>query len=225
MRSFHIVWDWNGTLLDDLDIVVESLNVGTARFGVPPIDHDGYRDHFTRPVRGFYDSLFGRAISDMEWAELNRSFHDEYHARVERARLTTGARETIDRVVDLGWSQSLLSMSMHDHLLEIVSSHGIADRFLSVDGIRSNTGGLKAGHLGAHLDSLQKEPATVLLIGDTPDDAMAARGVGAGIVLYDGGSHHLDALHALGAPVAATLAGALDLAIRLAEDETQAAGV
>jgi phosphoglycolate phosphatase-like HAD superfamily hydrolase len=219
------VWDWNGTLLDDLDIVVESLNVGTARFGVPPIDHDGYRDHFTRPVRGFYDSLFGRAISDMEWAELNRSFHDEYHARVERARLTTGARETIDRVVDLGWSQSLLSMSMHDHLLEIVSSHGIADRFLSVDGIRSNTGGLKAGHLGAHLDSLQKEPATVLLIGDTPDDAMAARGVGAGIVLYDGGSHHLDALHALGAPVADTLMDALDLAIRLAEDETQEAGV
>jgi len=225
VRSFHIVWDWNGTLLDDLDIVVESLNVGTARFGVPPIDHDGYRDHFTRPVRGFYDSLFGRAISDMEWAELNRSFHDEYHTRVERASLTTGARETIDRVVDLGWSQSLLSMSVHDHLLEIVSSHGIADRFLSVDGIRSNTGGLKAGHLGAHLDSLQKEPATVLLIGDTPDDAMAARGVGAGIVLYDGGSHHLDALHALGAPVADTLMDALDLAIRLAEDETQEAGV
>ena len=225
MRSFHIVWDWNGTLLDDLGIVVESLNVGTARFGVPPIDHDGYRDHFTRPVRGFYDSLFGRAISDMEWAELNRSFHDEYYARVERATLTTGARETIDRVVELGWSQSLLSMSIHDHLLEIVSSHGIADRFLSVEGIRSNTGGLKSGHLEAHLDSLQKEPATVLLIGDTPDDAMAARGVGAGIVLYDGGSHHLDALHALGAPVADTLVDALDLAIRLAEGENQEAGV
>jgi phosphoglycolate phosphatase-like HAD superfamily hydrolase len=139
--------------------------------------------------------------------------------------LTTGARETIDRVVELGWSQSLLSMSIHDHLLEIVSSHGITDRFLSVDGIRSNTGGLKAGHLEAHLDSLQKEPASVLLIGDTPDDAIAARGVGAGVVLYDGGSHHLDVLHAIGAPVADTLGDALDLAIRLAEDETQEAGV
>jgi phosphoglycolate phosphatase-like HAD superfamily hydrolase len=219
------VWDWNGTLLDDLDIVVESLNVGTARLGVAPIDHDGYRDHFTRPVRGFYDSLFGHAISDMEWAELNKSFHDEYYARVERAALTTGALETIDRVVELGWSQSLLSMSVHDHLLEIVSSHGIADRFLSVDGIRSTTGGLKAGHLEAHLDSLQKEPASVVLIGDTPDDAMAARGVGAGIVLYDGGSHHLDVLHALGAPVAKSLGDALDVAIRLAEDETEEAGV
>ena len=225
MRSLHIVWDWNGTLLDDLDIVVESLNVGTARFGVAPIDHNGYRDHFTRPVRGFYESLFSRPVSDMEWAQLNKSFHDEYYARVERATLTTGAREAIDRVVALGWSQSLLSMSIHDRLLEIVSSHGIADRFISIDGIRSPTGGLKARHLEAHLESLQKEPTVVLLIGDTPDDAMAARGVGAAIVLYDGGSHHLDALHALGAPVADTLGEALDAAVRLAEGETLEAGV
>lgn len=220
MRPLHIVWDWNGTLLDDLDIVIESLNVGTARFGVDPIDHDGYRDHFTRPVRGFYESLFDRPVSDMEWAQLNKSFHDEYEARAERATLTTGARETIDRVVELGWSQSLLSMSMHDHLLEIVALHGIADRFVSIDGLPNATGGLKARHLETHLAKLQREPTTVLLIGDTPDDAMAARGVGAGIVLYDGGSHHLDALHALGAPVAGTLEEALDVAVQLAESDT-----
>ena len=84
--------------------------------------------------------------------------------------------ETIDRVAGLGWSQSLLSMSMHDHLLEIVASHGIADRFVSIDGLPSATGGLKARHLEAHLAKLQREPTTVLLIGDTPDDAMAGRG-------------------------------------------------
>lgn len=219
MHPIHVVWDWNGTLLDDLDIVIESLNVGTARFGVGPIDHDGYRDHFTRPVRGFYESLFARPVSDMEWAQLNKSFHDEYEARAERAPLTTGAREAIDRVVELGWSQSLLSMSMHDHLLEIVASHGIAERFVAIDGLPGATGGLKARHLETHLAKIRREPNTVLLIGDTPDDAMAARGVGAGIVLYDGGSHHLDALHALGAPVAATLDEALDLAVQLAESD------
>jgi phosphoglycolate phosphatase-like HAD superfamily hydrolase len=213
------VWDWNGTLLDDLDIVIESLNVGIARFGVEPIDRDGYRDHFTRPVRGFYESLFARPVSDMEWAQLNKSFHDEYSARAERAELTVGARAAIDRAAGLGWSQSLLSMAMHDHLLEIVAAHGIADRFVSIDGLPNATGGLKARHLETHLAKLQREPTNVLLIGDTPDDAMAARGVGAGIVLYDGGSHHLDALHALGAPVAGTLDEALDLAVRLAESD------
>ena len=34
----HIIWDWNGTLFDDLHIVVESVNVSLAELGAPPID-------------------------------------------------------------------------------------------------------------------------------------------------------------------------------------------
>lgn len=223
VRSLHVVWDWNGTLLDDLHIVIEALNVGTARFGIDPIGPDGYRDHFTRPVRGFYESLLGRPISDMEWDQLNKSFHDEYHARVEQAALTAGGREAIERVESLGWTQSLLSMSVHDHLLALVASHGIARHFLAVDGIRSATGGLKAGHLDTHLRTIGKVPEDVVLIGDTPDDATAARAVGAGIIMFDGGSHHLHHLEASGAPVAHTLSQAIDIAVRVAEGETEMA--
>ncbi len=217
------MWDWNGTLLDDLEIVVESLNVGTAEFGVNPIDADGYRDHFTRPVRAFYDSLFGRPVSDMEWAYLNKTFHDEYYERVHRAPLTVGAVDAVDRVSSLGWSQSLLSMSIHDQLLTAVMSRGIADHFTLIDGLTVPTGGLKSEHLETHLDSLGHEPGGVVLIGDTPDDAVAARQVGAEVILFDGGSHHLPTLKAMGAPVAHTLDEAIDLASSVAEGGTLAA--
>lgn len=220
VRSLHIVWDWNGTLLDDLEIVVESLNVGTAAFGIGPIDEDGYRDHFTRPVRAFYESLFSRPISDTEWAQLNKTFHDEYYARVRRAPLTVDATHALERVVEFGWTQSLLSMSIHAQLLEHVASHGITDRFSLIDGLREPTGGLKSQHLETHLNSLGQVPGNALLIGDTPDDAVAARQVGAGIILYDGGSHHLPALRAMRAPVAHSLAEAIELASRVAEGET-----
>lgn len=220
MTPLHIVWDWNGTLLDDLEIVVEALNVGTAAFGVAPIDEDGYRDHFTRPVRAFYCSLFGRTVSDVEWAYLNKTFHDEYYARVHRAVLTVDAVDAIDRVRGLGWSQSLLSMSVHDQLLPAVTERGIADRFSLIDGLTSPTGGLKSRHLEIHLDSLGHDPRGALLIGDTPDDAVAARHVGAEIILYDGGSHHLPTLEAMGAPVAHSLNDAVDLARRVAGGET-----
>ncbi|MGH8913908.1 MAG: HAD family hydrolase [Acidimicrobiia bacterium] len=223
MRPLHIVWDWNGTLLDDLEIVVESLNVGTASFGVAPIDESGYRDHFTRPVRAFYDSLFGRTVSDMEWGYLNKTFHDEYHNRVSRASLTEGATTVLDRVRSLGWSQSLLSMSAQEQLLEAVSSRGIGDYFTLIGGLIIPTGGLKSEHLETHLSSLALDAADVLLIGDTPDDAVAARQAGAGIILYDGGSHHLPALMAMGAPVAHSLTQAIDLARQAPEGETQGA--
>jgi phosphoglycolate phosphatase-like HAD superfamily hydrolase len=211
----HVVWDWNGTLLDDLRVVIESLNVGTARFGIPALDEDGYRDHFTRPVRSFYDSLFGRPVTDMEWLHLNKTFHDEYYARSYRAPLTVDAVEAVDRVAALGWSQSLLSMSVHDHLLAAVSSRGLADRFTLIDGLTEATGGLKSEHLKSHLAELDRDPADVIVIGDTPDDATAARQVGAAVVLYDGGSHHLPTLEAMGVAVAHTLYDAVELAMRI----------
>lgn len=217
--SVHIVWDWNGTLLDDLDVVVESLNVGIASLGIAPIDADGYRDHFTRPVRAFYDSLFGRPVADMEWDFLDKVFHDEYASRSHRAPLTMGAQEAVARIAGLGWSQSVLSMSVHDQLLEAVASRGIADRFTFIDGLTVPGGGLKRRHLESHLASLDLDGGIVVLIGDTPDDSVAARRVGAEVILFDGGSHHLHTLKATGAPVARTLDEAVDIAWGLAQAE------
>src|SRR5918994_175906 len=78
MIDAHLVWDWNGTLLDDLGIVVEAVNHSTAAFGLNPITANDYRDHYTRPVRDFYDRLFGRTIDDDGWLLLNYGYHDTY---------------------------------------------------------------------------------------------------------------------------------------------------
>jgi phosphoglycolate phosphatase-like HAD superfamily hydrolase len=206
----HVVWDWNGTLLDDLDIVIEALNVGISGFGVHPIDEHEYRNHFTRPIRSFYDSLLARTVSDMEWELLNKTFHEEYFSRVHRARLAGDAMVAIEHVEARGWGQSLLSMTTQDQLNEIVASFRVADRFLRIDGLRGETGGLKAGYLADHLKSLGVQPSRALVVGDTPDDAAAARHVGARVVLYDGGSHHPDELSSIGVPVVSTLVEALE---------------
>jgi len=116
----HLVWDWNGTLLDDLPIVVEAVNRSIAMFDVGPIDADGYRDHYTRPVRHFYDNLFGRVVADEEWLRLNTMFHDVYFDLATDADLAPGAREAIRSLEEAGWGQSLLSMSPQDWLSAIV---------------------------------------------------------------------------------------------------------
>lgn len=219
MSRLHVVWDWNGTLLDDLPVIIEALNVGLGRLGLDPIDEHAYRDHFTRPVRGFYDSVFGRPVTDREWADLNETFHDEYYARAHAAPLTVDALDAVDHASGLGWTQSVLSMSAHHRLVEMVADHGLVDRFVLVEGLEAPTGETKAGHLEKHLAALERVGDEVVLVGDTPDDASAARTVGAEIVLYDGGSHHLPTLAATGAPVAHTLVQAMRMAERLALGE------
>ena len=74
----HVVWDWNGTLLDDLPLVVESVNVLMHDRGFAAITTEDYTTNYTRPVRLFYERLFGRAIDDDEWAHVDEVFHRAY---------------------------------------------------------------------------------------------------------------------------------------------------
>ena len=212
MTRLHVIWDWNGTLLDDLAVVIEAASVGLAEFGIDPLDEDIYRDHFTRPVRAFYDSLFARPVSDYEWERLNWVFHEEYMARADEAELTEDAIEALDRVGSEGDGQSLLSMSPQEWLDRIVDRKGVSHRFSLVSGLSGETGGLKAEHMESHIARLGLDPASSVIIGDTPDDATAARHVGAKVVLYDGGSHHLPVLQGTNAPVAHSLVEAVEVA-------------
>lgn len=207
-----MVWDWNGTLLDDLAVVIEAANVGLAEFDFPALDEDSYRDHFTRPVRSFYDSLIGRPTTDEEWLRLNEIFHAEYMERAHRADLAVDAREAMDLVGQEPTAQSLLSMSPQDWLEGILHRKGVSHRFSLVTGLRGETGGLKAAHMTQHIKSLDVDPQSTVMIGDTPDDAAAARHVGAAVVLYNGGSHHLPMLEQTNAPVAHSLVEAVEIA-------------
>jgi phosphoglycolate phosphatase-like HAD superfamily hydrolase len=209
----HLVWDWNGTLLDDLPIVVEAVNRSIAMFDVGPIDADGYRDHYTRPVRHFYDSLFGRVVADEEWLRLNTMFHDVYFDLATDADLAPGAREAMDLLEQAGWGQSLLSMSPQDWLSAIVDRLQLSHRLSLVDGMSEMTGGLKATHMEVHLRLLGMDGESVVVVGDTPDDVAAARHVGAKAILFHVGSHHIDVLEAEGVPIAETLVEAVELAL------------
>ena len=211
------MWDWNGTLFDDLDVVVRSVNHGLAGLGAIRIDLNGYRSHYTRPVKVFYDRLIGREITPEEWITVDRVFHDAYRSALAEARLTADASEALATVASGGHTQSLLSMFPHQDLIPLVERIGISGFFDRIDGLSSGSpGDLKASYLEVHLRNLilGEDPRSVVVIGDTPDDAIAASHVGARPILYDGGSHHRADLEATGAEVASTLMAAVEMAFR-----------
>ncbi|MFT5564334.1 MAG: phosphoglycolate phosphatase-like HAD superfamily hydrolase [Myxococcota bacterium] len=212
----HVVWDWNGTLLDDLPLVVESVNVLMYERELTPITAADYTAHYTRPVRVFYERLFGRPVLDDEWAHVDAMFHDHYDAHVAAsARLMDGAREAMGSVARAGRTQSLLSMYQHEQLVPLVERFGITDRFTEIQGLTGPGGGHKQPHLEFHLAleahlHAADDPSQVLIIGDTLDDARAARHIGAQAVLLASGSAPRSVLETAGVPVVDTLAEALE---------------
>ncbi len=208
--NLHVIWDWNGTLLDDLGIVVDAVNASLAEMGAPPIDADGYRDHYTRPVPVFYERLLGRPVSAGEWAHIDDVFHRVYRASLGDARLAADALSALDAVAVRGATQSLLSMWWHDELLPAAQRFGV-DRYMTrIEGNRGEAGETKLRHLASHLAALGRDRGVV--IGDSLDDGWAAHEAGVPCVLYDGGSHHRRELAALGVPIAGSLVEAVELA-------------
>lgn len=211
----HVVWDWNGTLVEDLPVVVESVNAALDAIGEAPITDDDYRANYTRPVERFYDQLLERPITVDEFAILDRVFHEQYRATLDRVPLANDAVEAIEAVAARGWTQSILSMWWEEELLEVVAQHGLIDRMALVQGNRDDPGGEKAGHLLRHLSALRVGPESVVMIGDSIDDAAAAGVVGTACVLYDGGSHHVGDLVGVGVPVTDSLVTAVEIAAQI----------
>lgn len=207
----HLVWDWNGTLLDDLPLVVAAANVAFASVGGPVITAEEHRRDFRRPVRDYYASVLGRPVDEEEFARLDKVFHDAYQAGLATCRLAPDAEEALR-----SWSgtQSLLSMWFHTDLVPTVDRMGLTPYFVRVDGLRAAVGGgPKHPHLVTHLTALRLTGEEVVLIGDTVDDAEAAATVGARCVLYTGGFTDERRLRATGVPVVDSLTEAVAIAM------------
>lgn len=208
----HVVWDWNGTLLDDNDAVLASVNAVCAEFGRDPVELDEWRELYTRPIVRSYERLLGRTLSESDWATLDLRYHDSYRELLHTCRLATGAPEALSQWRAGGKTQSLLSMWFHDELVSLINELRLVEFFARVDGLRDRIGGgSKATHLAAHLAELNLDPAEVVLIGDVLDDARAAAHVGAECVLVATGMTSGKALRGNGYPVADSIQEAFEL--------------
>lgn len=206
----HIVWDWNGTLLDDNDAVVAAVNTVCAAYGREHIDLDRWRSVFGRPLLQAYERVLERALDEHDWARIDVLYHEAYRELLHTCGLARGVPELLRQWSEGDRTQSLLSMWFHDELVPLVTEFDLAPLFARIDGLRADAGGgSKAVHLDEHVTSLGLDPAGVVLIGDVTDDAHAAEQVGAGCVLLTTGVMSRKRLEDTGFPVVDSIAEAL----------------
>jgi phosphoglycolate phosphatase-like HAD superfamily hydrolase len=210
----HVVWDWNGTLLDDFELTAEIAGRTLAALGVEGVTGEDIRTHFRRPFGAFYASLFGRPVSADEFRYIRDRYLFEYEARHLELRLQPDALAAMDLLAERDATQSLLSMAPDGQLQALVDHHRIRHRFALVEGSpQDDSDGSKADHLARHLATLGVAPTTAVVIGDTVDDHEAAEASGAASVLVTTGSTSRASLETTGAPVVDTLVEAAQITI------------
>lgn len=204
----RIIWDWNGTLLDDNHASLSALNAILSRRGLKTVSLDYYRKNFAFPVRYFYESL-GVEIEREDWDALAQEYHDAYHEC--ELRLAADAKDALELVKDNGVAQAVVSAMREDYLLSDMDRFGIRSYFEAVLGTNNLDGFSKLSRIRDYV-ALAGESEEYVVIGDSLHDREVADAIGAGCVFYGGGSHDPSRLSHLG-PVASTLTGAVRLAL------------
>lgn len=182
----YIVWDWNGTLLDDAWMCCRILNEMRASRGMSPVTVQQYRESFDFPVIEYYRKI-GFDFSKEDWETMAKEFADIYELVRDECSLRDDARETIARVAWLGYKQAILSAYRQHLLEEVVESFGLRPQFTRLVGVDNHYAagkGDKAKHL---LELLGGNASELLFVGDTTHDYEVATSIGADCVLVDGG--------------------------------------
>ncbi|MFJ8442846.1 HAD family hydrolase [Kitasatospora griseola] len=207
----HVVWDWNGTLKDDLDDHVNALNATLRALGGPMVDRETYRAELTGPSRAFYNRLLGREVTEQEWTAGNAAFLA--HLRAQPVRLRDGAVDMLTALHEAGLTQSLLAQCPSDTVMREAADAGVARFFTRIDGHTALSDDAVVSPLTAHLEALGLigRGHRVLLIGDTVADADAAFTNRLFTVIFSGGHQHPDWPANAGFPVVDSLADAVGL--------------
>ena len=212
----HIVWDWNGTLLDDNHANLAAVNAVCAGFGRESVELEYWRSIFRRPLISCYEELLGRSFAEGEWARAEELYDSNYVKHLPTCDLAQGVPDVLHDWNGKGGTQSLLSMASHDHLVPLIGERGLTPHFTRVDGRRFETEqDSKAEHLIHHLRHQELDPARVVLIGDIDDDARAAHAAGAQSILVASGLMSRARLEATGAVVVDSPTEAVAMAMSL----------
>jgi len=200
----HIIWDWNGTLINDIWLVVEIMNKMLKKRNMPGIDLKKYGEIFDFPVIDYYAKL-GFNFSKESFEELTVEFISEYYTRFNECKLFNEVEEVLKKIRDMGIPQSILSASKEDVLIEKIKYYGIDKYFNRIIGLENHYAESKVERGKKWIDELNLNPQDVLLMGDTAHDYDVSKHIGCDCLLIANGHYSYERLAKLGVDVIGTL--------------------
>ena len=184
-----ILWDWNGTLIDDSSLCVSILNEILSEYGKNSVDVCFYRKNFCFPVSAFY-RLISLPYDGVEFNTVSATFISKYRKYWKKAMLQPGASFVLQTIHQHGIEQSILSAGKQEDVDRFILHHNLAKYFTSVHG----TNNIRAeGKLNVGLEVVRKyecKPSKILLVGDTLHDLEIGNTIGCRTLLYTKGHNH-----------------------------------
>jgi phosphoglycolate phosphatase len=189
----HIIWDWNGTILNDVDHAVKVMNTLLEEHQLPLINRDYYREIFDFPVLNYYQKL-GFNFERESFENLCHKFVERFMHGLPHLPLIPEMESVVSQLKDKKIMQSILSATDQANLEGMINHFKLNEYFKFVFGIANKLAGSKVyrGHMLIK-ESRVHESKTVM-IGDTLHDLEVAKALGIDVVLISHGHQSFDRL-------------------------------
>ncbi len=195
----HVIWDFNGTIFDDVDVGIKSANVLLERQGLPLIENrQQYRDVFGFPIIDYYRKL-GLVTTEESYNELAPVWVDIYNEFEKTAKIFDGVEDKLKKIKSAGLHQIILSATETEMLKAQVKRLGIYDYFdevLGLDNIRAYS------KVEVAKEWIKKEkPHKAVFLGDTTHDFEVAKQIGVECILIANGHQSRKVLEKCGTKI------------------------
>lgn len=192
----HILWDFNGTILNDVETGITSVNTLLRRRGMPLLSNvDDYHEVFMFPIVEYYQKL-GFDFERESFDDLAVEWVNEYLYNVRHAKVRDGVIETLSKIQV---PQIVLSATEINMLKEQLIDLGILKYFSEIIGLDNIKAGSKIDIAMEWVERVK--PKSAVLIGDTIHDYETATAMGIDCILVAGGHQSKDTLLECGVPV------------------------
>jgi len=191
----HIIWDWNGTLLDDVDLMVEVIGELLDEHNLPRIDRQQYCEVFGFPIKNYYRAL-GFDFDKVAFEKLSEKFIAGYRRGLPTTRLHPGMKDLLHSIHQSQISQFVLSAAEESYLEEQLKHFGIRHYFAEVYGLKDHHAASKLERGEDLMREVKIPREATILIGDTDHDLAVGKALGIEVLLLAHGHQSLPRLRA-----------------------------
>jgi len=200
----HIVWDWNGTLLNDAEACAKAVNEMFVKRNLGTVTLEEYKDKIVYPViRMYIESGFDLEKEDFQ--DICDEYTENYLKYSDEISLQKDSAAVLEKFRERGITQHIVSASGSVILRQQVRYYGIESYFSNILGQDNNRGDSKVDLARKLIVLTGSDPNEMLFIGDTVHDHEVASEVGFHCALVSSGHCTKERLMATGAPVFASL--------------------
>lgn len=180
----HIIWDFNGTVLDDVDASVAAVNDMLRIRGLPETTKEKYVGSVSLPLDRYYSGI---GIKNTDMSSLSEEFRRHCKKHDDLTHIFEDFYDAAEYAKSLGIKNILMSSLYIDYLYEETEKYKIREYFDDMIGMDDMLVGSKLENAKKFIERSNATPDNILFIGDMINDAQIARTLGSHCILIPNG--------------------------------------